>query len=502
MTKWTPLVTICLGTFMLLIDVTIVNVALPDITTSLDASFSSLQWVVDGYALALAALLLGIGALADLVGHRRSYIAGLVLFALSSLACGLAPEPGFLVAARVVQGVGAAAMFATTFALLSSSYVGRDRGVAYGIWGAVAGAAAAIGPILGGALVEGLSWRWIFFVNLPVSVLAVVLCLRVLAPDGPRRAGRVDVPGTITFSVSAGTLTYALIRQTEVGWDASVGALLVVSALALAAFLAVQVRSPHALLDLGLFRSPSFGGTLVAAAVLSFAAFGSFTYTAIWLQSVKGLSPLEAGLTGLPLAVVSFFVSALIGRFLHDRAPGPVIATGLGLVGLGGVVEALMIGDGSSWPDLLPGFAVIGLGVGLAIPTLSSSAMASVPVQRGGMAAGAVNTFRQLGYAIGIAVLGSVFASQAATSLRGRSGSEDLAHELASGQAQRLLAQAGPGRAALDDALQSAATSAVHQVFLVSGLLGLAGSVVVLLMVRRPAPSQAPPPQEPATAAA
>src|SRR6059058_2379048 len=178
--KWLPLLTVCLGTFMLLIDVTIVNVALPDMAKDLKTSFGSLQWVVDAYALTLAALVLGTGSIADLVGHRRAYIAGLALFAVASFVCGIAPNSGSLVAARAVQGIGGAAMFATTFALLNSNYSGRDRGVAYGLWGAVAGASAAVGPILGGVLTEGLSWRWIFFVNLPVSVLAIVLCIRSL----------------------------------------------------------------------------------------------------------------------------------------------------------------------------------------------------------------------------------------------------------------------------------------------------------------------------------
>ncbi|HUR76150.1 MAG TPA: MFS transporter, partial [Sporichthya sp.] len=177
MRKWLPLLTVCLGTFMLLIDVTIVNVALPDMVGDFNASFTSLQWVVDAYALTLAALVLGTGSIADLVGHRLAYVWGLALFAASSLACGLAPNVEVLIAARTVQGLGAAAMFATTFALLNSSYAGRDRGTAYGMWGAVAGAAAAVGPIIGGVLTEAASWRWIFFVNIPISAAAIALCL-------------------------------------------------------------------------------------------------------------------------------------------------------------------------------------------------------------------------------------------------------------------------------------------------------------------------------------
>src|SRR3954463_5837471 len=219
MRRWWPLVTVCLGTFMLLIDVTIVNVALPRMATDLSTSFNALQWVIDGYALALGVLLLGAGALSDMLGQRRFYVGGLLVFALSSLACGLAADPALLVTARVVQGAGAAAMFTTTFALLNSSYQGRDRGVAYGVWGGVSGAATAIGPILGGLLTEGFSWRWIFLVNLPICVAAVIMCFTALRPDGQRRPGTFDLWGTITFTAAAGTITYAVIRANDEGWS-------------------------------------------------------------------------------------------------------------------------------------------------------------------------------------------------------------------------------------------------------------------------------------------
>ncbi len=195
MRKWMPLIAVCLGTFMLLVDVTIVNVALPDMAVDLHTSFSSLQWVIDSYAVALAALLMGLGSLADLRGRRRVYLAGLAVFAAASLASGLATSPGLLIVARGVQGVGGAAMFATTIALLNASYQGRDRGPAFGVWGAVAGASAAVGPVLGGLLTEALSWRWIFFVNLPVSAAAVVLSLAAFGADRRQATARFDLAG-------------------------------------------------------------------------------------------------------------------------------------------------------------------------------------------------------------------------------------------------------------------------------------------------------------------
>src|SRR4051812_33886267 len=215
--KWLPLVAICTGTFMLLIDVTIVNVALPDIATDLGTSFTQLQWVVDVYALALAAFVLGAGSLADLFGRRKLYLIGLVLFALASLACGLAPNAGSLIAARGIQGIGGAIMFATTIALINSSYDGRDRGTAFGIWGAVLGASAALGPILGGALTE-LDWRWIFFVNLPVCVLAVVLTLTAVREARQPGSPKPDALGIALFTLGAGAVVYGLVRAASDGW--------------------------------------------------------------------------------------------------------------------------------------------------------------------------------------------------------------------------------------------------------------------------------------------
>ena len=495
MRKWWPLVAICLGTFMLLVDVTIVNVALPDMAVDLGTSFSSLQWVIDAYALALAALLMGIGSIADIGGHRRAYIAGLGLFAAASLACGVAPNAGVLITARAVQGVGGAAMFATTFALLNGSYRGRDRGTAYGIWGAVSGASAALGPIIGGLLTQGLSWRWIFFVNIPVSVAAIALARSVLSGGRPTQQRRVDVPGMVSFTAAAAALTFAMIRASDDGWAAaSVLGLLAFGATALAVFVAIEQRSDHALLDLALFRNQSFVGVIVAALLLNFSAFAYFAYTSIWLQSFLGLSPIQAGLTGLPLSASSFLVSAMIGRFLHRTAPGPIIGGGMLLIGGGALTSALLVGRQSSWPALVAGFIIGGLGVGLATPTLSSTAMGAVAPDRGGMAAGAVNTARQLGFAFGIAVLGSVFASRAGHSLNaaGVPRSSGMATALAGGQARAVIGAAPPAqRGDLVNAIQGAFASGLDAAFLVAGLAGVLAGLVVLVLVRKSTPEPA-----------
>jgi EmrB/QacA subfamily drug resistance transporter len=512
MRKWMPLVAVCLGTFMLLVDVTIVTVALPDMAVDLKTSFSSLQWVVDIYTLILAALLLAMGSVADLYGRRRLYLGGLVVFALASLASGLARNTALLIAARGVQGIGGAAMYATTIALLSSSYHGRDRGIAFGVWGAVSGAAAAAGPILGGLLTQSLSWRWIFFVNLPVSVVALVASRRSLAADRPAGGTRPDVPGLVTFTLGAAATTYGLIRAAAHGWgSAATLGLLGLGLAAFAAFILIertrQRRGAGVLLDLALFRRPAFCGVMIAALLLNAAAFAYLPYTSLWLQTVLRLTPVKAGLLGsAPLSLAAFVISALIGRFLHSRSPRWIIGGGLALVGAGALLQATLSGQSGDLA-LLPGLIVAGVGVGLATPPLVSSAMAAVPARSAGMAAGAVNTARQLGFTFGVAVLGGVFSARVARvldaagpeSTGGRGGIGAVAPAVSGGQAQAVLAHVPSAQRGLLDHLVHAATaSGLNQALLVAGLLGLAAALVTIVTVRRPVSPQAPDQHTPA----
>ncbi|WP_035283991.1 MFS transporter [Actinokineospora spheciospongiae] len=476
--RWWPLVAICLGSFMLLLDVTIVTVALPDMAADLHASFSSLQWVLDVYALALAALLLGAGSLGDIVGRRRAYVVGLALFALGSLACGLAPTVGVLITARGLQGIGGALMFATTTAMLNATYTGRDRGVAFGAWGAVNGAGSALGPLVGGLLTEHAGWRWIFLVNLPVSVLTIALTLLVTT-ETRRRGVRVDVPGALAFAVFAGALTYALIRVGEDGWTAPRPLLLLaLAAVALVVFLGIERRVRHPLLDLGLFRSRSFSATIAAGLLLMAAAFAMLAFTSVWLQGVLGLSPIEAGVALLPLAVCSFLVSALAGRALQAVPPRWTVGGGMVLVGLGSALQAT-VGADSGALVLLPGLAVVGVGVGLAIPTLTAAAMSAAPPQQGGMVAGTLNTARQLGYALGVAVLGLVFKQTVVDHV----GDPDLAGAVVAGQAPRT------------DAVREAVAAGLRHGHTAAAVAGLVGGLLVLWLVRstrRPAERSTP----------
>jgi EmrB/QacA subfamily drug resistance transporter len=481
--RWWPLVAICLGSFMLLLDITIVTVALPDTAADLQASFADLQWVLDVYALVLAALLLGAGSFADIVGRRRAYVLGSVLFALGSLACGLAPTAAVLITARGVQGIGGALMFATTTAMLNATYTGRDRGVAFGVWGAVNGAGSALGPLVGGLLTEHAGWRWIFLVNLPVSVVTIALTLAVCAET--RRPGvTLDVPGILSFTVFAGSLTYALIRAGEDGWtEFSTWVFLVLAAVALAVFLGIERRVDHPLLQLSLFRHASFSTTIGAGFLLMAAAFAMIAYASVWMQGVLGLTPIRAGLFLLPMAGCSFLVSALAGRLLQGISPRWTVGSGLVLIGIGSGLQALVRADSSAWV-LVPGLAVIGIGVGLAIPTLTAAAMSAAPPQLGGMVAGTLNTARQLGFALGVAVLGLVFG----TTVTGRVSAPGIVAAISSGQAPRTAEVA------------AAAADGLRNGYLVAGIAGVLGGLLVLALVRPMASQHPEQPKIPATA--
>jgi EmrB/QacA subfamily drug resistance transporter len=397
---------------MLLLDITIVNIALPAIQRALGASFSDLQWVVDAYALALATCVLTAGSLADLFGRKRLFLLGIGLFTLASVACGLANDPLFLIIARGVQGIGGSMMFATALALLSQEFHGKDRGTAFGIWGATIGAAVAIGPLAGGVLTSGLSWRWIFLVNIPIGVAAVVLGVRQLHESSDPEHSRLDPVGLVTLTGGLFCLILALIEGNQQGWtNAWIVGLLVVSAVLLALFIMSQATERTTMIDLALFKRPAFVGAQVTAFAISSSMFAMFLYLTLYLQNILGLSPIKTGLVFLPLSVVSFFAAPIAGR-LSTRVPIRFLL-GSGLA-LNAVAMWLMsrVTTGSHWTVLLPGFLVGGIGIGLVNAPLASTAVSTVRQERAGMASGINNTFRQIGIATGIAALGAIFASK------------------------------------------------------------------------------------------
>jgi EmrB/QacA subfamily drug resistance transporter len=507
--KWWTLLVVCVAVFMLLLDITIVNVALPKIASDLHASFSDIQWVIDAYALTLASLLLTTGSLADLLGRRLVFAIGLGLFALTSLLCALSPSALFLILARGGQGIGGAIMFSTSLALLAQEFQGRDRATAFAAWGATIGASAAIGPLLGGVLTQGLGWSSIFYINVPVGLAAVVLTLAKVAESRDPAGTRIDWTGTVTFSVALFLLVLAIIRGNSEGWgSALIVALFAGSAVLLVIFLITQVVQAHPMFDLSLFRKPAFDGAALAAFTLSAAMFAMFLYLTLYLQTLLGLSPLQTGIRFLPVTVLSFFV-AMISGAVSARVPVRLlISSGLVLVGVG---ELLMRGltVSSDWTSLLPGFIVTGAGIGLVNPALGSTSIGVVAPQRSGMASGINNTFRQVGTATGIAVLGAIFEGAIShklapmlvgTPVAGRA--HQIAHAVAGGGTQSVLHKVPMGqRAQASSAIHVAFTGAMNDILLVGAIVALAGGVLALLLVRgRDFVTYAAPEPAPATA--
>jgi EmrB/QacA subfamily drug resistance transporter len=411
--KWWTLVAVCVATFMLLLDITIVNVALPAIQRALKSSFSDLQWVVDAYALALATCVLTAGALADLFGRKRLFLLGIALFTIASAACGAAWDPLFLIVARGAQGIGGAMMFATALALLSQEFHGRERGTAFGLWGAVIGAAVAIGPLAGGMLTSWLSWRWIFFVNIPIGIGAIALGARQLRESSDPEHSRLDPPGLVTFTSGIFCVILALIEGNSHGWTSSlILGLFAAGAVLLALFIATQARGGTTMIDLALFRRPAFVGAQTTAFAISSSMFAMFLYITLYLQNILHLTPIQTGIRFLPLSVVSFFAAPLAGRLVGTVPIRYLLGFGLALNAIAMYLMSRVTVD-SSWTVLLPGFVIGGIGIGFVNAPLATTAVGTVRVERAGMASGINNTFRQLGIATGIAALGAIFEAQA-----------------------------------------------------------------------------------------
>lgn len=472
--KWWTLGAVCVATFMLLIDITIVNVALPDIARDLGSSFTDLQWVVDAYALSLASLLLTAGSLADLFGRRRVFVLGLGMFTAASLLCGLATSPDFLNLARAAQGIGGAAMFATALALLAQAFIGPERGTAFGIWGATIGAAVAIGPLVGGFLVEHVSWQSIFLINLPIGIAAILVALAKVSESSDPEHGGIDWAGLVTFSGGLFLLVYALVRGNAEGWTSGmIVGLLLGAAVLLTAFVVVESRGARPMLDLTLFRRPAFAGAAIVAFCLSAGMFALFLYLTLYLQNTLSLSPLETGVRFLPMTVVSFFAAPLAGR-LQSRVPMRwLFFTGMSLVGTG-LLLMRNVGPASGWTALLAGFVVAGAGIGITNPSIATTAIGVAEARRAGMASGINNTFRQVGIATGIAGLGALFEHLISSRF---SAPGVPSQALASGDPDLVPATLRP------DYLV-AYTGALDELFLIAALVAFAGAVAAAILVR------------------
>jgi len=410
--KWWTLAAVAVGLFMIMLDNTVVVVALPSIQSSLHISTSELEWVMNAYALTFGVLLLTGGKLADLLGRRSIFIVGLVIFTAASLWCGLAGGASSLIAARTVQGVGAALMNPATLSIITATFPPRQRGTAIGIWAGVSALALAFGPLVGGLLTQKINWSWIFFINIPVGV-AGVIAARIFIDEtrDTSRDQRLDVPGLVTSGVGLFALTYALIETNTYAWGSTrVLTLLGIAVLALAAFAVLELRQRIPMLDLGLFRNPTFAGANTVMFLVGLAMFGIFFYNSLFLQRVLHYGAIKTGATFLPMTVLIMFVAPVAGKFTDRVGPRWLMGAGMTLLA-GSLLLFGMLDASSSWWNILPGLLVGGVGMAIVMAPTTAAAMASVPVDKAGVGSAVINSMRQVGGSLGIAIMGTLVAT-------------------------------------------------------------------------------------------
>jgi len=490
--KWWTLGVVCVATFMLLLDITVVNTALPAIQRDLGASFTDLQWVIDAYALSLAALVLTAGSLADRLGRRRVFAIGLGIFSVASLLCALAPDPTFLNLARGLQGVGGAIMFAVSLALVAQEFPsGPERGMAMGIYGATIGIAVAIGPLVGGVLTDGLGWEWVFLLNVPIGIAAVAVTYWKVAESRDPNATRIDWAGLLTFSAGLFFLVLGLVRANAEGWGSTlIVSLFAAAAVLIAAFVAIERRVSEPMLPLGFFRRRAFTGVQLAAFAVSGSMFALFLYLTLYLQSFLGFSPIEAGVRYLPITIASFIAAPISGVLLAKVQARYLMSGGLALTGLGLLAMGGLNLD-SEWTALLLGFILSGVGGGLLNPVVADVALSVVPKEQSGMAAGINDTFRQVGVAVGIAAWGAIFLGAGATKVQevapsvGGDEARQLVEATSSGNLSQALTAVPQGaREATRNAAEQGFLHGLNEIILLGALLSFAGSVVALWLVR------------------
>jgi EmrB/QacA subfamily drug resistance transporter len=424
--KWWTLAAVAFGLFMIMLDNTVVNVALPSIRGDLGMSVSQLEWVVNGYFLTFAVLMLTGGKLADLFGRRLIFIVGLVIFTASSLACGLADSSTTLIAARVVQGAGAALMNPATLSIITATFPPRQRGMAIGIWAGVSASALAIGPLVGGLLTEKISWSWIFFINVPIGVIAIVVARFVIQESKDTSLDqRLDLPGLVASGLGLFALTYALIEANNYGWTSiRIVSLFVVAAVALVVFVVLELRQRAPMLDLSLFKNSTFAGANAVMLLVALAMFGIFFFVSLYMQNVLGYSPIKAGATFLPMTILVVIVSPAAGKLADRVGSRWLIATGMTLVSASLLIYSRLGVDSGFW-DIFPGLILGGFGMSMAMTPTTAAAMGSVAVDKAGVGSAVLNSMRQVGGSLGIAVMGAIVASYAHVPLGLPGGRED-----------------------------------------------------------------------------
>jgi EmrB/QacA subfamily drug resistance transporter len=410
--KWLTLASVSFGLFMIMLDNTVVNVALPSIQRDLGADLSELEWIVTGYALTFASLMLVGGKVADAYGRRLVFVLGIVVFTVASLGCGLAGSSEMLIGARVLQGAGAALMNPATLSIIAATFPPRERGTAIGIWAGTSAMALAIGPLVGGLITEHLHWSWIFFVNIPIGVLGIAASYLFIDESRDETHASLDLPGLATSAVGLFSLTYGLIEANTYGWTSPriVGAFLL-AAIALSSFLVIERRRRAPMLPLDLFRNGTYTGANLVVLLVALAMFGVFFFVSLYLQNILGYSPVETGAAFLPMTLLIILVAPIAGKTSDRIGSRGLMTAGMILVAIHLVLFSRLGVDATFW-DLLPALVVGGVGMALTMPTGAAAVTRSVPVDKAGVGSAVLNSARQVGGTMGIAIMGAIMAAE------------------------------------------------------------------------------------------
>jgi EmrB/QacA subfamily drug resistance transporter len=491
--RWWTLGAMCFALFMIMLDNTVVNVALPSIQKDLHSSISGLEWTVNAYTLSFAVLLVTGGRLGDIFGRRRMFLFGVVVFGLSSAFIGLSQTEAWLVAGRAVQGIGAAFMMPATLSIISNAFPPHERGKAIGTWAGVSALALAIGPVVGGFLVESVSWQSIFFLNVPVAAIAVFVTLAATRESRDETSThRVDIPGVVSITVGLGAIVLALVEANSWGWgSARIVGLLALGAVALVAFALAETRVPEPMVDFNFFRSRSFVGSNLVAFIVTFAMLAMFFFLALYMQNVKGYSPLQAGVRFLPSTVIIIIVGPIAGRLSDRIGPRPLMVAGLLLVA-GSLFWQGHLAVDTSYSFLVGAFVLMGLGMGLVMSPMSTAAMNAVDRTKAGVASGIVSMSRMVGGTFGVAAMGALITGL------GKSKLDDLLPNVPAGQRQHLADGLGSGASTqntgqIGDAVREAFVSALNSGLRIGAAVAAAGAIVAWLLIadRAEAPAEA-----------
>jgi EmrB/QacA subfamily drug resistance transporter len=489
--RWWTLGAMCFALFMIMLDNTVVNVALPTIQHDLHSSVSGLEWTVNAYTLSFAVLLVTGGRLGDIFGRRRMFLSGVVVFAGSSAMIAFAQSTGWLVGWRAVQGLGASFMMPATLSIISNAFPPHERGKAIGTWAGVSAMALAIGPVLGGFLVEHVSWQSIFLLNLPVAAAAVVVTLFAAHESRDESAPRtIDYAGLVTLSTGLTALILALIEGNSWGWGSgrTVG-LLATSAVLLTVFTQVERRVAAPMVDFTFFRSKGFLGANIVAFLVSFSMLATFFFIALYLQNVRGYSPLEAGVRFLPMTVIIIFAGPLAGRLADKVGPRPLITAGLFLTGVSLYWQGHLAVD-TAYGQLLGAFMLMGAGIGLVMSPMSTAAMNAVDPTKAGVASGTLSMSRMVGGTFGVAAMGALISAL------GRSRLDDLLPQVPASTRSRIVDGLGAGGStsvpgAIGDAARDAFLYALNDGLRISGAVAVLGSGLAWLLIDKRVPAHA-----------